>query len=93
MTTAWLLCDNGLPAFCADFPTSSSLCIQNRYALYTVKANDTCLGIASSRSLAQVQLTTCKYTSIAWCLLGYVPLTPREPDSRQPVPLREQLHR
>ncbi|KAI6253925.1 hypothetical protein MCOR19_009547 [Pyricularia oryzae] len=58
VTTAWLLCDNGLPAFCADFPTSSSLCIQNRYALYTVKANDTCLGIASSRSLAQVQLTT-----------------------------------
>ncbi|KAI7923752.1 hypothetical protein M0657_001217 [Pyricularia oryzae] len=58
VTTAWLLCNNGLPAFCADFPTSSSLCIQNRYALYTVKADDTCLSIASSRSLAQVQLTT-----------------------------------
>ncbi|KAL8366432.1 hypothetical protein RB595_004963 [Gaeumannomyces hyphopodioides] len=58
VATAWLLYDNGLPAFCADFPTNGSLCIQSKCALYTVKANDTCLSIAKPRGLAQVQLTT-----------------------------------
>lgn len=61
--TAWLLYNNNLPAFCSDFPTSGSLCIQDKCSIYTVRVNDTCLGIASARNLSQVQLNTCKCDS------------------------------
>ncbi|GAW17906.1 hypothetical protein ANO14919_073750 [Xylariales sp. No.14919] len=56
--TAWLLADNGLRAFCADFPESGDLCIQNTCQTYTVQANDTCVSIAKAHNISQVQLYT-----------------------------------
>ncbi|KAI0523940.1 hypothetical protein F5B22DRAFT_633991 [Xylaria bambusicola] len=58
VSTAWLLADNGLSAFCIDFPQSGDLCIQNKCETYTVRANDTCVSIAKAHSISQVQLYT-----------------------------------
>lgn len=60
MGTSWLLANNNLAPFCAKFPKSGDLCISNTCKTYVVQANDTCLDIAKSNRLSQVQLYTCK---------------------------------
>ncbi|KAF1360095.1 hypothetical protein EJ07DRAFT_10620, partial [Lizonia empirigonia] len=58
MGTSWLLANNNLAPFCAKFPKSGDLCISNTCKTYVVQANDTCLDIAKSNRLSQVQLYT-----------------------------------
>ena len=60
---AWLLYDNGLDAFCADFPTQGDLCIQSTRGTYMVRPNDTCQSIARGNRVSQIQLYTCEW----WC--------------------------
>ncbi|KXJ87067.1 hypothetical protein Micbo1qcDRAFT_185706 [Microdochium bolleyi] len=54
--TAWLLSDNHLAAYCANFPTSGSLCIANTCKTATVAKNTTCLAIAESAGITEMQL-------------------------------------
>ena len=54
--TNWLLTDNSLPAYCANFPKNGSLCLVNTCDTYTVKANDTCPTIAASQNVTVAQL-------------------------------------
>jgi hypothetical protein len=54
--TNWLLTDNSLPAYCANFPKNGSLCIVNTCDTYTVKANETCTSIAASQNVTVAQL-------------------------------------
>jgi hypothetical protein len=60
MGTSWLLANNNLAPFCAKFSKSGDLCISNTCKTYVIQANDTCLYIAKSNRLSQVQLYTCK---------------------------------
>lgn len=64
VATSWLLSDNALKAFCAEFPTSGDLCVRNTCKIYTVKPNDTCVGIAKANKISQVQLHTCKLVHV-----------------------------
>lgn len=59
IATSWLLADNGLKAYCAEFPTTGDLCIQNTCSTYTVQQGDVCLDIAKANRISQVQLYTC----------------------------------
>lgn len=52
----WLLIDNNLAAYCADFPTSGSLCIEHVCTTYTVQANDTCTSIAKAKQINYAQI-------------------------------------
>jgi LysM repeat protein len=56
--TAQLLSANNLPAFCANFPTSGSLCIPTAYQCtsYTVHSTDTCTTISVAHNLTWTQL-------------------------------------
>lgn len=54
--TAWLLADNDLAAYCADFPTSGSLCITNKCDTVTVGVNQTCVAIADAAGITETQL-------------------------------------
>ncbi|KAI1505940.1 LysM domain-containing protein [Biscogniauxia marginata] len=54
--TGWLLDDNNLFAWCADFPTTGNVCITNTCSVYTVQANDTCTSIARSANITEPQL-------------------------------------
>ncbi|KAH7038381.1 LysM domain-containing protein [Microdochium trichocladiopsis] len=54
--TAWMLADNHLTAYCADFPTSGSLCITNTCKTATVASNTTCAAIAESAGITEMQL-------------------------------------
>ncbi|OTA53849.1 carbohydrate-binding module family 50 protein [Hypoxylon sp. EC38] len=54
--TNWLLMDNSLAAYCADFPTSGTLCLNHTCPTYTVQANDTCNGIAASNNATLAQI-------------------------------------
>ncbi|KAK4128906.1 carbohydrate-binding module family 50 protein [Parathielavia appendiculata] len=54
--TAWLLADNNLAAYCADFPTSGSLCITNNCDIVTVEVNQTCAAIADAAGITETQL-------------------------------------
>ena len=56
IATNWLLTDNLLPAYCANFPKNGSLCIVNTCATYTVQANETCSSIAASQNVTVAQL-------------------------------------
>ncbi|RNJ56991.1 hypothetical protein D7B24_006514 [Verticillium nonalfalfae] len=56
VATAWLLADNNLAAYCADFPTSGSLCITNKCDTVTVGVNQTCIAIANSAGITVTQL-------------------------------------
>ncbi|EMD68574.1 carbohydrate-binding module family 50 protein [Bipolaris sorokiniana ND90Pr] len=58
IATSWLLADNGLKAYCAEFPTTGDLCIQNTCSTYTVQQGDVCLDIAKANRISQVQLYT-----------------------------------
>ncbi|KAL2752064.1 carbohydrate-binding module family 50 protein [Sodiomyces alcalophilus JCM 7366] len=59
VATAWMLYDNGLPAFCAGFPAEGEkICIVNQCNTYTVQADDTCQGIAAAANITMVQLYT-----------------------------------
>ncbi|KAJ4184126.1 hypothetical protein NW767_012172 [Fusarium falciforme] len=60
VSTSWMLYDNGLKAFCKDFPAAGgSICIVNKCKTYTVQAKDTCQSIAAAANITQVQLYTC----------------------------------
>lgn len=54
--TAWLLADNNLAAYCADFPTSGSLCITNTCETATVQVNQACAAIADAAGITETQL-------------------------------------
>ncbi|EZF35126.1 hypothetical protein H101_01329 [Trichophyton interdigitale H6] len=54
--TAWLLSDNHLASYCADFPKSGELCISNTCDTYTVKQKDTCSSIAKGANITVPQL-------------------------------------
>ncbi|CAN9387616.1 unnamed protein product [Alternaria alternata] len=54
--TAWLLSDNSLTAYCADFPQNGKLCIKNTCKVYTVQPADTCELMASSNNITIAQL-------------------------------------
>ncbi|KAJ4319637.1 hypothetical protein N0V84_006273 [Fusarium piperis] len=60
VSTSWMLYDNGLKAFCNDFPAAGgSICIVNNCKTYTVQAKDTCQSIAAAANITTVQLYTC----------------------------------
>lgn len=52
----WLLLDNNLPAYCSDFPSSGSLCIQHTCNTYTVQTNDTCDSIQKAYGINYAQI-------------------------------------
>ncbi|KAF1947370.1 hypothetical protein EJ02DRAFT_440227 [Clathrospora elynae] len=54
--TAWLLSDNSLSAYCADFPKSDKLCRKNTCKVYTVQPADTCKLMAASNNITISQL-------------------------------------
>ncbi|OJZ87904.1 carbohydrate-binding module family 50 protein [Aspergillus luchuensis CBS 106.47] len=54
--TTWLLIDNNLPAYCADFPADGTLCLINTCEVYTVRSGDTCDSVAAAHNLTGVQL-------------------------------------
>ncbi|EKG15791.1 Peptidoglycan-binding Lysin subgroup [Macrophomina phaseolina MS6] len=54
--TAWLLSDNDLPAWCAEFPTSGDLCLTNTCNVVTVQGDDTCKSIAKAANITEAQL-------------------------------------
>lgn len=56
IATSWLLLDNGLAAFCSDFPTSGILCLVNTCNVYTLQQNDTCDSVASKNHITTTQL-------------------------------------
>ncbi|OBT52616.1 hypothetical protein VE04_06030 [Pseudogymnoascus sp. 24MN13] len=56
ISTAWLLMDNNLQAFCNEFPTSGILCLVNKCPVYTVLAIDTCSSIATTYNVTEPQL-------------------------------------
>ncbi|KEY64329.1 hypothetical protein S7711_09874, partial [Stachybotrys chartarum IBT 7711] len=57
--TAWMLLDNGLQAFCANFPEEGEkICIVNQCHTYVIQADDTCQGIAAANGISMVQLYT-----------------------------------
>lgn len=54
--TDWLLRDNNLNAFCADFPLFGDLCLSNTCEVYTVNEGDTCKSIAKEFGASEAQL-------------------------------------
>lgn len=54
--TAWLLSDNSLTAYCANFPQNGALCIKNTCQIYTVQPADTCEVMAMSHNITIAQL-------------------------------------
>ncbi|KAF6786162.1 LysM domain-containing protein [Colletotrichum sojae] len=56
--TDWLLADNNLAAFCADFPTTAGavLCINNQCTTATVPVNATCGAMATASNITEAQL-------------------------------------
>ncbi|KAK4210390.1 hypothetical protein QBC37DRAFT_292564 [Rhypophila decipiens] len=65
--TAWLLMDNSLPAWCDKFPTSGTLCLENKCEVVTVPANATCHSIAKSANITEVQLKAWNVVLNAGC--------------------------
>ncbi|KAL2783006.1 hypothetical protein BJX66DRAFT_345334 [Aspergillus keveii] len=58
IATFQLLLDNNLQAYCANFPTSGTLCIKNTCTVYTVKQGDTCKSVAKAHGITMVQMRT-----------------------------------
>lgn len=56
VATMQLLLDNGLQAYCHNFPTEGDLCIKNQCAVYTVQDGDTCKSVAKAHNITTVQL-------------------------------------
>ncbi|KAI9642412.1 hypothetical protein NHQ30_009217 [Ciborinia camelliae] len=56
ISTAWLLTDNQLPAWCNEFPTTGALCLVNKCSVITVEANKTCSVIAKAANTTEVLL-------------------------------------
>jgi LysM repeat protein len=54
--TGWLITDNNLNAYCADFPSSGILCLVNTCKTVTVQENETCEAIAQRNSITVPQL-------------------------------------
>ncbi|KAF0328369.1 hypothetical protein K4K61_007357 [Colletotrichum sp. SAR11_59] len=54
--TDWLLADNDLAAFCADFPSAGTgLCIANHCTTVTVPTNTTCEAMAAAANITEAQ--------------------------------------
>jgi LysM repeat protein len=60
LSTADLLIQNNLQAFCVNFPTAGSLCIptEAKCKTYTVKTGDKCASIADANKLTWTQMVT-----------------------------------
>lgn len=56
ISTAWLLTDNQLSAWCNDFPTQGELCLVNKCQVVTVGSNTTCRAIANAANTTEVLL-------------------------------------
>lgn len=56
--TGWLLSDNNLQAYCAEFPKTGNLCLINTCKTYTVKNGDSCTSIATAQNVTQSQLVS-----------------------------------
>ncbi|KAL4806498.1 hypothetical protein BDV18DRAFT_159672 [Aspergillus unguis] len=56
VATFQLLLDNGLQAYCANFPQSGDLCIKGQCTTYTVQKGDTCKRVAKAHNISTVQL-------------------------------------
>lgn len=56
ISTAWLLTDNNLAAYCAEFPTDGALCLINTCQTYTVTQDDTCDSISKANGITTTQL-------------------------------------
>lgn len=56
VATWQLLMDNNLPAYCAKFPKTGTLCIKNKCKVYTVKEGDTCSSVSAAHEISTVQL-------------------------------------
>lgn len=56
VATFQLLLDNGLQAYCANFPKSGDLCIKSQCTTYTVQKGDTCKSVAKAHKISTVQL-------------------------------------
>ncbi|KAI0398850.1 hypothetical protein F4802DRAFT_613319 [Xylaria palmicola] len=54
--TNWLLMDNNVPAYCADFPTNGTLCLGHSCPTITLEANSTCNGLAKANNMTYAQL-------------------------------------
>jgi LysM repeat protein len=54
--TGWLITDNNLNAYCADFPSSGTLCLINTCKTVTVQENETCEAIAQNNEVTVPQL-------------------------------------
>jgi LysM repeat protein len=65
--TAWLLANNDLLAYCADFSTSGKLCLQDTCDTYTVKHNETCDAIADAHNVTIAQLRSWNPVISAGC--------------------------
>jgi hypothetical protein len=52
----WLLIDNNLQAYCANFSQNGTLCINNQCSVYTVVQGDTCDSVAAANNITIVQL-------------------------------------
>ena len=59
--------DNSLPAWCDKFPTSGTLCLENKCDVVTVPANATCHSIAKSANITDVQLKSWNLVLNAGC--------------------------
>ncbi|KAI1172268.1 hypothetical protein F4777DRAFT_601740 [Nemania sp. FL0916] len=53
--TAWLLADNNLEAYCANFPKNGTLCITHQCTTVTVGLNKTCSDIAAAANITVTQ--------------------------------------
>ncbi|KAK3390168.1 hypothetical protein B0H63DRAFT_519403 [Podospora didyma] len=74
--TAWLLMDNRLPAWCDKFPTTGTLCLENKCNVVTVQTNGTCHGIAKAAGITEAQLKAWNVVINAGCyniekMVGY----------------------
>ncbi|KAL2841765.1 hypothetical protein BJX68DRAFT_270950 [Aspergillus pseudodeflectus] len=56
IATFQLLLDNRLQAYCANFPSTGTLCIKNTCTVYTVEPGDTCKSVAKAHGISPVQL-------------------------------------
>lgn len=54
--TAWLLTDNNLLAYCADFPRKGDMCLINTCRVYTIQPNDTCMSIVGMFNITAAQV-------------------------------------
>ncbi len=72
--TGWLLNDNQLQAYCAEFPTSGNLCLTNTCRVYIVQTNDTCKSIAAAHNVTIPQVVAWNPVSVDISLIKHAPI-------------------